>query len=77
MVMQDAILRDTANNAVYASLGHVAWAFLGWPLNDSGGDLLGFARDGAATWLHVTDPGMWEVLNYEPTVTEHGVFLRI
>ena len=77
MVMQDVILRDKANKAVYASLGHAVWAFLGWPLNDAGGDLLGFARDGAATWLHVTDPGMWEVLSYEPTVTEQGVFLRI
>ena len=57
--------------------GHAVWAFLGWPLNDAGGDLLGCARDGAATWLHVTNPGVWEVLSYEPTVTEEGVFLRI
>ena len=67
-------MENAVENTVVVSFGHAVWGALVWPMErvelGDGAASVRFSRRGPATWLHVTDPSEWRVLDWK--AERHG-----
>jgi hypothetical protein len=81
LIPAQVLLQDCSTDRVWASFGNATWAVLVWPVEVLCVDSAGLASyalryDGAATFLHVTNPENWRLVPFHGVRESHGIIMK-